>query len=112
MSGERPAAKRGIGWGAFALVAGLVLLAGLGSAGAWLARRVAAVRPALPAPAPAQPPDPRLTYTGPYRNIRPDVQYVGDDRCTGCHQDIADSYARHPMGRSPVPAADLLDRQR
>ena len=31
-----------------------------------------------------------------------------DAVCAGCHEDIAKSYARHPMGRSLVPAADLL----
>src|SRR5947209_4248935 len=49
--------------------------------------------------------DPRRTYAGPYRNIDPDVRYVGDAACAGCHKDIAESYARHPMGRSLVAAA-------
>jgi hypothetical protein len=104
--------KRGSKWGPFFVVAGLLLLAGLGGTGAWLARRGASVGSALPPTAPPEPPDPRRAYAGPYRNIDPDVRYVGDARCTGCHEDIAESYARHPMGRSMTPAADLLDRQR
>src|SRR5262249_60189249 len=59
-----------------------------------------------------EPPDPRRTYAGPYRNINPDVGYVGDAACVACHEGIAKSYARHPMGRSLVPAADLGERQR
>jgi hypothetical protein len=87
---------------------GLILLAGASATGVWLARR-----PVWPAPpvAPAGPPDPRLTYAGPYRNVNPDVHYVGDAACAGCHKDIAESYARHPMGRSLVPVAEMAERQ-
>src|SRR5207248_5908257 len=49
--------------------------------------------------------DPRLTYPTPYRNVRPDVHYVGDRTCTECHGDIAETYRRHPMGRSLAPVA-------
>ena len=59
-----------------------------------------------------RPTDPRRTYAGPYRNIGPEVRYVGDAQCVGCHEDVADSFALHPMARSLVPVADLLDRQR
>jgi len=31
------------------------------------------------------------------------VKYVGDTACIGCHAQIADTYARHPMGRSLAP---------
>ncbi|MFO0925553.1 MAG: hypothetical protein U0736_00730 [Gemmataceae bacterium] len=58
------------------------------------------------------PPDPRLTYTGPFRNVRPDAGYVGDARCAVCHVDIAAAYAQHPMGCSMVTARDLAGRQR
>ena len=51
------------------------------------------------------PPDPRLAYTGPYRNIDPAVQYVADERCGDCHQKEAHSFAEHPMGRSLFPIA-------
>jgi hypothetical protein len=46
------------------------------------------------------PPDPRLTFPTPFRNVRPDVPYVGDAACAGCHADICASYHAHPMGRS------------
>jgi Flp pilus assembly protein TadD len=36
----------------------------------------------------------------PYRNARPGVRYVGDAACVRCHADIAETYRRHPMGRS------------
>jgi hypothetical protein len=48
--------------------------------------------------------DPRLTYPTRYRNVRPEVQYVGDTQCADCHRDLSGSYHRHPMGRSLAPA--------
>jgi predicted CXXCH cytochrome family protein len=87
------------------LAAGVLLLVGVGT---WLARRFLPDRHEPPT-APAEPTDPRRTYTGPYRNIAPEVRYVGTDQCVGCHEKIAESYARHPMGRSLVPVAALLD---
>ena len=93
------------------LAAGCVLLVGLGVAGALLVRRGEAPPP-KPLAAPPGPTDPRRTYAGPYRNIHPDVHYVGDAQCVGCHEDIAKSYAQHPMARSLVPVVDLVDRQR
>jgi tetratricopeptide (TPR) repeat protein len=55
-------------------------------------------------PRPAEkPPDPRLSYPGPFANVRPEVAYVGDAVCASCHQDIADAYATHSMGRSMFP---------
>src|SRR5437660_309401 len=47
--------------------------------------------------------DPRLSYPTPYRNVRPDVKYVGDDACGQCHPAVAESYHKHPMGRSLAP---------
>ena len=49
-------------------------------------------------------PDPRLVYATPFRNVKPDVKYVGDAACEGCHRAVCKSYHAHPMGRS----ADLL----
>jgi hypothetical protein len=46
------------------------------------------------------PPDPRLAADTPYRNVRPDVAYVGDAACAPCHSDVCDRFHRHPMGRS------------
>ncbi len=49
------------------------------------------------------PPDPRLSYTGPFQNVHPSVQYVGDAKCAECHVDLARTFSQHPMGRSMVP---------
>jgi predicted CXXCH cytochrome family protein len=55
--------------------------------------------------------DPRVAYVGPFGNLRPEVQYIGDERCAECHTDIAESYGRHPMGRSLTPIAELAPAQ-
>jgi hypothetical protein len=57
------------------------------------------------------PNDPRLSYVGPYRNVRPDVEYVGDAVCAECHEDKARTYRQHPMGRSITSVKALADRQ-
>lgn len=96
------------------LTAALVLLIGLSFA-AWRWRQGFAPLPRDTSSASAQPTDPRLAYDGPYRNIHPQVRYVGAAQCAGAchaHDDIIRSYARHPMGRSLVPVEELLDRQR
>ncbi|HTU92806.1 MAG TPA: tetratricopeptide repeat protein [Gemmataceae bacterium] len=96
------------------LAAGLILLMGLGFVGIrwWRGHLRSLTLPAHPYTPSA---DPRRAYDGPYRNIHPDVRYVGDAQCAGAchiHDDIIRSYARHPMGRSLVPIEALLDRQR
>lgn len=45
-------------------------------------------------------PDPRLVYATPFRNVKPDVKYVGDAACEACHREVCKSYHAHPMGRS------------
>ena len=40
------------------------------------------------------------------RSVR-EVKYVGDRACARCHSEIAQTYRRHPMGRSLTPVADL-----
>jgi Flp pilus assembly protein TadD len=66
----------------------------------------------LPSTASADfPQDPRLAYRGPLHNVHPDVQYVGDEACAGCHAPETESFRRHPMGRSLSPIASLADRQ-
>jgi hypothetical protein len=55
------------------------------------------------------PTDPRLTYTGPFVNINPDVAYVGDERCGRCHLQETASYREHPMGRSILPMTRVAD---
>jgi hypothetical protein len=59
---------------------------------------------------PSSSPDPRLEYTGPFRNVHPAVKYVGDAACGGCHADVARSYRDHPMGRSLTPLANVADQ--
>ena len=45
-------------------------------------------------------PDPRLAYKGPFKNIHPDVKYVGDAVCAQCHYGHATGFHAHPMGQS------------
>src|SRR4051794_31754855 len=52
-------------------------------------------------------PDPRLEYTGPFRNIHPGVRYVDEARCARCHEAIAATYSKHPMGRSLLPITEV-----
>lgn len=92
----------------YALLAAILLLAGLAVAGILWSR----MRLALPeTSASLESTDPRRTYDGPYRNIHPDIRYVGDAQCAGCHEDIAHSFAQHPMGRSLFPVASFFDQQ-
>src|SRR5579871_4115498 len=55
--------------------------------------------------------DPRIQYSGPFRNIHPDVQYVGDQSCAACHEDKTRTFSQHPMGRSLIPIVDLVAHQ-
>jgi hypothetical protein len=56
--------------------------------------------------------DPRLTFSTPYRNVRPDVQYVGDQLCATCHPDESASFAKSPMGRSFVTISTIASQER
>jgi hypothetical protein len=49
--------------------------------------------------------DPRLTFHTPYRNVRPEVRYVGDQACADCHAKISASFRTHPMGNALAPLA-------
>jgi cytochrome c-type biogenesis protein CcmH/NrfG len=62
--------------------------------------------------APSAPADPRLTYAGPFRNVHPSVKYVGSETCAECHIEQADTYSRHPMGRSLERVARVAALQR
>ncbi len=58
----------------------------------------------------AKPIDPRVSYTGIFRNIDPAVQYVGDENCAQCHADLCTTFHQHPMGRSAIIAgSDTLE---
>jgi cytochrome c-type biogenesis protein CcmH/NrfG len=81
-------------------LAALVLATG---AAAWLGAR----RPQTATAADPARDDPRLTFATPYRNVRPEVRYVGDAACTACHADKVHSYHHHPMGQSLAPAGTL-----
>jgi Flp pilus assembly protein TadD len=50
-----------------------------------------------------------LQRSSPTAERRPDVAYVGDASCGNCHSRITESYRRHPMGRSLVPASSDTD---
>jgi hypothetical protein len=80
--------------------AGLLVLAVAAGLAVWLMRR-------NPAPAGHSSNDPRRSYTGPYRNIDPDVAYVGDAHCAPCHHDKEESYRRHPMANTLLPIAQV-----
>ena len=68
-------------------------------------------RPAALSAKDAAPPDPRLSYDGPFLNVHPDVRFVGDAKCAECHLEISKTYARHPMGRTLSPSRDLTPTQ-
>jgi len=60
--------------------------------------------PSSPTASPG-PDDPRLTFDTIFRNVRPEVHYVGDDACMRCHREMAEAYHKHPMARSLMPVA-------
>lgn len=93
---------------ALPIAVGFVVLAVLAAVIYWIYFLPEAEAPPNAAPAEASfPPDPRLSYAGPFRNVRPGMGYVGDGRCADCHGEIAETYRRHPMGRSTVPKAQF-----
>ena len=91
---------------------GLLVLGGLVAVslvGLWRLRTP--TPPPPPAPT-AQDDDPRLTLPTPFRNVRPDVAYVGDAACRDCHRGVSEAYARHPMSRSLAPVAAMTAVER
>ncbi|HEX5269457.1 MAG TPA: tetratricopeptide repeat protein, partial [Gemmataceae bacterium] len=104
-------AASGIG-ARLAAAAALVLLLAAGAAAVWwwgLGRRDGSDPPPQPADR-HRPDDPRVTYAGPYRNVRPGVKTVGDAACAECHDDKAATYRQHPMGRSVVSLREAAGR--
>jgi Flp pilus assembly protein TadD len=49
---------------------------------------------------PQDPDNSRDTFVSPFQNVRPEVRYVGDAACAGCHVRQSETYHQHPMGRS------------
>jgi hypothetical protein len=89
-------------WLRVLLLLGALLSLGLGT-GWWGGWRKRVVSPGHDAADLLAVEDPRQTYLTPYRNVRPEVQYVGDEVCSRCHPRHAQSYRQHPMGRSLAP---------
>src|SRR5438270_1402905 len=76
----------------------LIAIFGLLTWNIWKSTRPQSASVATIVAAPAL--DPRLTYETPYRNVRPEVKYVGSQACAACHRGVCASYRDHPMGRS------------
>lgn len=97
MIGHRPARQR------MMIVVGAALLTAGAAVAAWWWQRHRDRPPADVA---------RWVDASPYRNVRPGVKYVGDAACDRCHPSQAETYHRHPMGRSFAPVAhdDGLER--
>jgi hypothetical protein len=55
-----------------------------------------------------EPVKPVVYSTPPNRNTQPEVAYVGDQVCGRCHQQIAEKFAHHPMGRSMTTPENVL----
>ncbi len=95
-----------------AAVVAVVLLLAAGAVWWWVANRQPAASPGGPGSVARHlPDDPRLTYAGPFRNVRPGVKSVGDAVCAECHNDKAATYREHPMGRSITPMRVIAGRQ-
>ncbi len=91
---------------ALLLLSAVTVLAALalGAVGRWRPRETTA-------PA-SQDQDPRRSFATAFRNVRPEVAYVGDEACAFCHAGHAETYRQHPMGRAlaPLGAADQVER--
>jgi Flp pilus assembly protein TadD len=64
------------------------------------------------APSRTGPQDPRLSFSTPYRNVRPEVKYVGDAACAACHVKETDAYHSHPMAHSMSTVAEASPLER
>ncbi len=59
-----------------------------------------------------QQPTSEPAFVSPYRNVQPDVNYVGDEKCHRCHPVEAEAFHHHPMGRSLTPIARVAGQER
>lgn len=85
----------------------------VGLAGALVYWRISRTGTGTAVRQPLQPaPDPRLVVKSRFLNTQPDVKYVGDKECSGCHRSISEKYHHHPMGQSlfPISAATPIER--
>src|SRR5262249_8529208 len=94
---------------------GIVVFIGLGAGGWWWyhsTHRATESNDTAKGSKRSSPEDPRLTFATPFLNVRPEVKYVGDEVCAGCHEGHAKTYHQHPMGRSlaPLTAATPVER--
>src|SRR5713101_2102362 len=99
------------------LLIGLAALIVMGAVGGWwwyysVYRGEKVAGPQASKSKRSPPDDPRLTFATPFLNVRPEVKYVGDETCAGCHEGHAKTYRQHPMGRSlePIAAATSVER--
>jgi Flp pilus assembly protein TadD len=102
---DQPSASGGGRRGVWILILAIAAAVALG----WVTRRWWT---ATPAPVVRTPEDPRTTFPTPFKNVHPEVKYVGDAACARCHPNIAEKYRAHPMGQSllPVTAAAAIER--
>lgn len=103
--GQRPTGSRRLAWWLPRLLALALLVVPCTFGGLFLWKKMH-YRPVAVPVVPAS--DPRLTFETPYRNVRPDVHYVGDAACVGCHDKEAGTYRHHPMGNSLTPVSQVL----
>jgi hypothetical protein len=88
-------------------LAGFIAIAALTATAFLMHRRLPETTPPPPGGE-----DPRLTYATPYLNVHPEVGYIGDAACWGCHPKQAESYKRHPMFRTLSPIASEAGPER
>jgi hypothetical protein len=88
--------------------ASILIVVAIGAIGAWAILRPAPNQDDSHNPARV---DPRLAYSGPFRNVRPEVHEVGSARCAVCHPGFAEKFSHHPMGRSLARTAEVAAAQ-
>ena len=103
-------APRGAHWRLGLLVFMVLIVFALGLI--FLASRARFPYPAQPQPnQPTARNSPRNTPEIAFRNTGPEVKYVGDESCAGCHPTQAATYRHHPMGQALAPIAAVAEKQ-